>query len=90
MSVIKNTDWTTLPMPLKEQKFRSLTTAMVDGDLWHTVQCKPEVSKWLREQPGENTMWFQNIDQSWMMNMNTFDVHLKMYVLIVLKWGGNV
>ena len=73
-------------MPLRDHKFRSLATAIVDGELWHTVQCKPEVSSWVRQQPGENTLWFQNISDTWMINSNTFDLHPKVYTMMSLKW----
>jgi hypothetical protein len=88
MNVVVKSNWKVLPMPLKDKKFRSLTTATVDNELWYTVQCKQEVSNWLRSQSGENSLWFQNIDDKWMTNANTFDVHNKIYTLIALKWAS--
>ena len=87
MNVIVKSNWKILPMPLKEKQFRSLTTATVDGELWHTVQCKKEVSIWLRSQPGEDRLWFQNIDERWMINHNTFDVHPTVYTMLCLRWS---
>lgn len=88
MTVITNSKYKILPRPiLVNRKFRSLTTAVVDGEQWHTVQCKPEVSAWIREQPGEDKFWFQNIDEKWMMNMNTFDVHPTVYTMLCLRWS---
>jgi hypothetical protein len=87
MNVIVKSNWKILPLDLKEKKFKSLTTSTVDGELWHTVQCKPEVSVWIRSQPGEDKLWFQNIDDKWMMNMNTFDVHPKVYTMLCMRWS---
>lgn len=86
MNVIHKSSFKILPLALRDQNFRSLTTAIVDGESWHTVQCKPEVSAWLRMQPGENNLWFQNIDDKWMTNANTFDVHPTVYTMICLRW----
>lgn len=61
---------------------------MVDGEEWFTIQCKPEVSAWIRSQPGEDKLWFQNIDDHWMINKNVFDVHNKVYAMIALKWAS--
>lgn len=86
MNVIHKTSFKILPLALRENNFRSLTTATVDGELWHTVQCTPEVSTWIRTQPGEKKLWFQNIDDQWMLNMNTFDVHPTVYTMLALRW----
>ncbi len=88
MTVITKSKYRILPKPIViDKKFKSLTTALVDGELWHTVQCKKEVSIWLRSQPGEDKLWFQNIDDKWMMNMNTFDVHPTVYTMLCLRWA---
>lgn len=87
MNVVIKSNWKILPQALRDKKFKSLTTSMIDNELWHTVQCKPEVSKWLREQPGKSTVWFQNIDDHWMTNENVFDVHNKIYTLMALRWS---
>ncbi len=87
MTVISKSNWKILPLALKENQFRSLTTATVDEELWHTVQCKPEVSAWIRTQPGENKLWFQNIDEKWMINHNTFDVSPTVYTMLCLRWS---
>ena len=88
MNVIVKSNWKILPIALKEQQFRSIATATVDGELWHTVQCKPEVSAWVRSQPGEDKLWFQNIDEKWMTNANTFDVHPTVYTMMCLRWSS--
>ncbi len=87
MNVIVKSNWKILPRALGDKKFVSLTTSVVDGEPWHTVQCKPEVSEWIRSQSGENTVWFQNIDDRWMINQNVFDVHNKVYTLMALRWA---
>ena len=66
--------------------FISLATATVDGELWHTVQCVPEVSAWVRAQSGQNKLWFQHIDNNWLMTTNIFDVHPTVYIVMALKW----
>ena len=87
MNVVVKSNWKLLPLALRDQRFRSLTTATVDGELWHTVQCKLEVSDWVRSQPGKNKMWFQNIDEHLITNTNTFDVHPTVYTMMCLKWS---
>jgi hypothetical protein len=87
MTVISNSPWKIQPKMLRDQNFDSLAPATVDGELWHTVQCKKEVSIWLRSQPGEDKLWFQNIDETWMMNFNTFDVHPTVYTMLCLRWS---
>lgn len=86
MNFIVKSNWKILPLSLREKKFRSLTTATVDGEKWYTIQCKPEVSDWIRSQPGEDKLWFQNIDDKWMINKNIFNVHNKIYAMIALRW----
>ena len=86
MNVVVKSNWKILPLALKERYFRSITTATVDGELWHTVQCKSEVSDWVRSQPGKKKLWFENIDEKWMTNRNTFDVHPTVYTMMCLKW----
>ena len=68
-------------------KIKLEDTAVVDGEVWHTVQCTTEVSIWLRSQPGEDRLWFQNIDERWMTNHNTFDVHPTVYTMLCLRWS---
>jgi hypothetical protein len=81
MNVVVKSNWKILPLALKERHFRSITTATVDGELWHTVRCKPEVSAWVRSQPGKKKLWFEN-----MTNYNTFDLHPTVYTMMCLKW----
>lgn len=88
MNTIQKSTWKIRPKMLKDQNFKSLTSAQVDGEEWFTIQCKPEVSAWIRSQPGEDQLWFQNIDERWMINHNVFDVHNKIYTMISLRWAS--
>ena len=66
---------------------RILDSATVDGETWYTVQCKPSyVSGWLQEQ--DPTMWHrhEHIDKQWYMHFNVFDMHEKLYTMLILKW----
>jgi hypothetical protein len=64
---------------------RILDQAEVDGETWYTVQCKPSlVSGWVREQ--DATLWHNRIDQRWTNYFNVFDIHEKLYTMLILKW----
>jgi hypothetical protein len=64
---------------------RILDQALVDGKTWYTVQCKPSiVSGWVKEQ--DATLWHNHIDQRWTMHFNVFDMHEKLYTMLILKW----
>lgn len=64
---------------------RILDQATVDGETWYTVQCKPStVSGWVREQ--DPALWTSHIDQKWYMHFNVFDMHEKLYTMLMLKW----
>jgi hypothetical protein len=62
-----------------------LESAMVDDAKWFTVKCNKEVAAWLRTQP-EN-MFYEHIDQNWMVYKNTLDIHEKIYTMLQLKYG---
>ncbi len=66
---------------------RILDQALVDGETWYTVQCKPSlVSGWVQQQdPG---MWrrHEQIDKNWYVHFNVFDMHEKLYTMLILKW----
>lgn len=66
---------------------RILDSATVDGETWHTVQCKPSlVSSWVQEQ--DPNMWHrhEHIDKQWYIHFNVFDMHEKLYTMLMLKW----
>jgi hypothetical protein len=65
--------------------FKVLTRGMVDGELWLTVQVRPDIGIWIRSQPEK--MWQEHIDQRWYTVANTFDVHEKIYSLLALTWS---
>jgi hypothetical protein len=65
---------------------RILDQALVDGETWYTVQCKPSlVSGWIQEQ--DANMWHNHIDQRWDMHFNVFDMHEKLYTMLILRWA---
>lgn len=62
-----------------------LDQAQVDGETWYTVQCAPSlVSGWVQEQ--DPTMWTSHVDRRWCMRFNVFDMHEKLYTMLMLKW----
>lgn len=67
---------------------RILDSATVDGEIWYTVQCKPStVSGWVQEQ--DPNLWRRtdsSIDQRWYVHFNVFDIHEKLYTMLMLKW----
>jgi hypothetical protein len=65
---------------------RILGSATVDGETWHTVQCKPSlVSGWVQEQ--DPNMWHRHVNENfWTKHFNVFDLHEKLYTMLILKW----
>ena len=66
---------------------RILDQAEVDGETWYVVQCKPSyVSSWLQEQ--DPSLWHrhEHVDTKWYIHFNVFDMHEKLYTMMVLKW----
>jgi len=66
---------------------RILDQANVDGETWYTIQCKPSyVSAWVQEQ--DPALWHrhEHIDQKWYIHFNVFDMHEKLYTMLMLKW----
>jgi len=66
---------------------RILDQADVDGETWYTVQCKPSyVSGWIQEQ--DPALWHrhEHIDLKWYVHFNVFDMHEKLYTMLMLKW----
>lgn len=68
--------------------YKILTTATVDGSQWYTVTCTRDISIWIRETFAdlEDKQWFSNIDEKWMINMNTYDMHEELYTMLQLRW----
>ena len=69
---------------IKEPKHEILVSAEVDGEPWHTIKCKPEISKWIRMQ---DNSWHEHIDARWYLHRNMFDISEELYMLLVLKFG---
>lgn len=66
---------------------RILDQATVDGETWYTVQCKPSlVSGWVQEQ--DPALWHrhEDVDKRWYVHFNVFDMHEKLYTMLMLKW----
>jgi len=66
---------------------RILDQAQVDGETWYTVQCKPSlICGWVQEQ--DPNLWHrhEHIDKQWYMHFNVFDMHEKLYTMLLLKW----
>ena len=62
---------------------RILDQAVVDGETWYTVQCKPSlVSGWVQEQ--DPNMWHRHINHT--RYFDVFDMHEKLYTMLMLKW----
>ena len=68
---------------IRNTKFSITAKAEVDGATWYTVSCTPEVSAWLRSQPKE---WqYEALAHGWVLPQ--FDIHEKLYTLLVLRWS---
>lgn len=70
-------------------RIQILDRADVDGAIWYTVQCKPgTVSDWVQEQDPD--LWQRtdgSIDRRWYVHFNVFDMHEKLYTMLMLKWN---
>ena len=64
-------------------KFKIIDKALVDGDQWYTVQVHPDLRSWVRQQP--ERMWQEHIDARWYKVANTFDMHSKIYTMLILR-----
>jgi hypothetical protein len=66
---------------------RILDSATVDGETWYTVQCKHYlVAKWVLQQDPDMWHRHEHIDKQWDMHFNVFDMHEKLYTMLILKW----
>jgi hypothetical protein len=57
--------------------------ALVDGETWYTVKCAKLLSAWVRQQPAGD--WVEHIDGQGYVHLNMFDVHEKLYTVLLLK-----
>ena len=76
-------------MAEKPAHFSIVNKAIVDGEQWYTVTCSKEASIWFRETQSihEDKLWFNEIDPSWIIRYNRYDMSEKMYLLLALRWG---
>lgn len=66
---------------------RILDQALVDGETWYTVQCKPSlVSGWVQQQDANLWHRHEHVDKQWFIHFNVFDMHEKLYTMLILKW----
>ncbi len=56
--------------------------AIVDGEKWYTIFAGRESSAWIRKQ--DRTQWYETHGK---FNVNMFDVHNELFVMIRLKWA---
>ena len=65
--------------------FSKITGAIVDGEQWYTVQCRKDVSKWVRTLNKKH--WYEHIDQRGYIDRNMFDMHEKLYTMLAVKFS---
>lgn len=65
--------------------FKIIEQALVDDEQWYTVQVHPKIRSWMRSQP--ESMWYEHIDARWYTVANTFDIHVKIYTMLVLHFS---
>lgn len=63
-------------------KITSIEPAKIDGELWHTIRCNNEISKWIRSQASGS--WYEHPSHTW---YSFFDVCEDLYMLMILKFG---
>ena len=90
MNVVVKNNWMVLPKKLAVgENYTVLAKAMVDGAQWYTVRCTKEASQWVRAtfSEQENKLWFDNIDHQWQLNKNVYDMHEKLYTMLIMRWS---
>lgn len=73
------------PYAYMNTNFTIIGRATVDGEPWVTVQVHPDIRPWFRTQPQK--MWYEHIDHNWYVVANTFDMHEKIYTMLLLRWA---
>lgn len=73
--------------PVPVRSFEKITQSLVDGKMFYTIRCYKDISRWIREQPGEDADWYQHIDSNWHIDYNMFDVSEEFYIMLKLRWG---
>ena len=64
-----------------------ITSSIVDGRKFLTIQSSKEISNWVRSQGNEKAEWFEHIDHNWNIDRNKFDVSEEFYLMLKLRWG---
>lgn len=73
-------------MSLNPDNYRLLAQSKVDDTEWYTVKClKPAPAAWVRSH--DIGLWFEHIDSAGYIDMSTFDLQEKLYLLFKLKWS---
>lgn len=80
-----NTLYRQMQTEMTEPAYRVKDSTMVDGERWYTVRCTSEIGKWIRTQ--NTDLWYEHIDQQWVVYKTTFDINEKLHTLISIKWG---
>jgi hypothetical protein len=70
-----------------QESYKVLDNTQVDTSTWYTVQCSPEIAKWLYEdyKDKEDDYWYAHPSRSKRFD-NIFDIHEKIYTILALKW----
>jgi hypothetical protein len=61
--------------------------ATVDGAQMYTIQCNREIANWIRQQPGNNSQWYEHIDHNWVVDRTKYDVTEDFYLMLKLRFG---
>lgn len=67
--------------PIKE-----LTSALVDGKPWYTIECNQDIAEWIRSQ--NRTNWYEHMDNRHGFKRSTFDVSDKLYTMIKVGFSA--
>ena len=73
------------PYSTREKSFRIIDSAVVDGRMWYTVQTRPPVSEWVRQQP--NNQWYSHVGASGYKVIDAFDIEERLYNMLALRWS---
>lgn len=67
-----------------------LTSYTVDDEVWYTVSLLRDASVWLRETYAdhEDRQWYTHTDDRWQTYFNVFDIHEKVYTMLMLRWSN--
>lgn len=85
MKVIKNRTYGDISM--KPAAFRKGPESIRDGVTWYTITTGDDgaTHDWILQQPKE--LWYENTDPDMWFQASTFDLHEKLYILLVLRWS---